>query len=109
VLLGVEGCKVSKKTEKLIKSRKLKKSNREKKLIKPIRILKKTDRFGSVRFQFYRHETEKTEPNPNQKKLKKKPNQIEPNKKNQVKPETETGLVFFQFFSVLVRFQFYKP
>jgi hypothetical protein len=45
VLLGVEGCKVSKKTEKLIKSRKLKKPNREK---KPIRILKKTDRFGSV-------------------------------------------------------------
>ena len=98
MLLGVEGCKVSKKTEKLIKSRKLKKPNREKKLIKPIRILKKTDRFGSVRFQFYRHETEKTEPNPNQKKLKKNQTKLSQTKKNQVKPETETGLVFFQFF-----------
>jgi hypothetical protein len=47
VLLGVVGCKVSKKTEKLIKSRKLKKPNREK---KPIRILKKPT--GSVRFGF---------------------------------------------------------
>jgi len=46
VLLGVVGCKVSKKTEKLIKSRKLKKPNREK---KPIRILKNLPVwFGSV-------------------------------------------------------------
>jgi hypothetical protein len=65
---------------------------------KPIRIFKKTDRFG--RFQFYKSETEKTEPNPNWKKQKKnraKPSQnqakleknrakTEPNKKNQTKP-----------------------
>jgi hypothetical protein len=57
-----------KKTEKSIKSRKLKKKkpNSEK---KPIRILKKLT--GSV--QFYKPETEKIEPTPN--------------KKNRAKPE----------------------
>jgi hypothetical protein len=54
--------------------------NREKKQIKPIRILKKPT--GSVRFQFYKPETEKTEPNPNRKKS----GQIE---KNQAKPENQ--------------------
>jgi hypothetical protein len=42
----------------------LKKPNREKKPIKPIKILKKPT--GLVRF--YKPETEKTEPNPNRKK-----------------------------------------
>jgi len=46
---------MSKKTEKLIKSKKSKKS------IKPIRILKKPT--GSVWFQFYKFETEKTKSN----------------------------------------------
>jgi len=57
---------VSKKTEKPIKPRKLEKNNRknwiEKKLIKPIKILKK--QAGSVRFRFYKQKTEKTEPKP---------------------------------------------
>ena len=61
---------VSKKTEKPIKPRKPKKITEKtepwKKLIKPIRILKKPT--GSVRFWFYKPETEKTEPNPNRKK-----------------------------------------
>jgi hypothetical protein len=48
-----------KKTEK-----KTKKLNCKKKLIK---ILKKLT--GSVRFRFYKHKTEKTESNPNKKKL----------------------------------------
>jgi len=55
---------VSKKIKKLIKSRKsekkLKKQNCEK---KSIRIFKKLT--GSV--PFYKHETEKTKPNPNRK------------------------------------------
>jgi hypothetical protein len=62
---------VSKKTEKLIKLRKS-----WKKPIKPIKILKKST--GSFRFQFYKLDTEKTEPNPNRKKLSqtgKKPSQ----------------------------------
>ena len=74
---------VSKKIKKLIKSRKLekkqpKKPNREKKLNKPIRILKKP--IGLVRF--YKLETEKTKPNPNRKKpsqnRKTEPNRFEP-------------------------------
>jgi hypothetical protein len=43
------------------RKKKLKKPNREKKPIKPIKILKKPT--GSVRFRFYKLETEKTEPN----------------------------------------------
>jgi hypothetical protein len=61
---------VSKKTEKSIKPKKPKKNNRknrtEKKPIKPIEILKNPA--GSVRFQFYKQKTEKTEPNRNRKK-----------------------------------------
>jgi hypothetical protein len=49
---------------KLIKSENqkkiLKKPKHEKKLIEPTRILKKTDRFGSVRFRFHKPETEKS-------------------------------------------------
>jgi hypothetical protein len=56
---------MNKKIKKLIKSRKLKKINREKKPIKPIRILKKPT--GSVRFRFYKPKTEK----PNRAKLEK--------------------------------------
>jgi hypothetical protein len=55
----------------------LKKPNREKKPIKPIKILKKP--IGSVRFWFYKYETKKTKPNPNWKKT-------EPKQKNRVKP-----------------------
>jgi hypothetical protein len=58
----------------------LKKPNREKNPIKPIRILKKPT--SSVRFRFYKPETEKTEPNPN----RKNPKKTEPNRKNQAKP-----------------------
>jgi len=52
----------------------------KKKPIKPIKILKKST--GSVRFWFYKPETEKTEPNRNRKTGKK----TEPNQKNRVKP-----------------------
>jgi hypothetical protein len=47
----------------------------KKKLIKPSRIFKKST--SSVRFWFYKSETEKTKPNPNKKKLK----TFEPNRK----------------------------
>jgi hypothetical protein len=53
----------------------------KKKPIKPIRILKNPT--GSVRFQFYKPETEKTEPNPNRKKPSqtgKKPSQTSLNR-----------------------------
>ena len=59
-----------KKTEKQIKSRKL---NREKKLIKLIKIKKNQP----VRFRFYKFETEKTEPNRTQ--TEKNWKKIEPN------------------------------
>ena len=39
--------------------------------MKPIKILKKST--SSIRFWFYKLETEKTEPNPNRKKPEKKP------------------------------------
>ena len=69
---------VSKKIKKPIKPRKLEnKLNREKKQIK---ILKKPT--SSVRFRFYKPETEKTKPNLNRKKLEKKPSQTE----NRAKP-----------------------
>ena len=58
-----------KKTEKPIKPRKPKKK-------KPIRIFKKST--GSVRFWFYKPETEKIKPNPNRKKT-------ESNQKNRAK------------------------
>jgi Sec-independent protein translocase protein TatA len=47
-------------------------------LIKSIRIFKKPA--GSVRFQFYKSETEKTEPNPNKKNQKTKNTQAKPEK-----------------------------
>ena len=47
---------------------------------------------GSVRFWFYKSETEKTEPNPN----KKKPSQTG---KNQVKPENRAKLIWVEFCS----------
>jgi hypothetical protein len=59
-------------------------------LIKPIKILKKST--GSVWFWFYKPETEKTEPNPNRKKLEKnraklkKPSQTGFCPKNRAKP-----------------------
>jgi hypothetical protein len=62
----------------------LKKPNREKNPIKPIRILKKPT--SSVRFRFYKPETEKTEPNPNRKNPEKKPSQTEKIKLNQFEP-----------------------
>jgi len=68
-------------------------------LIKLIKILKKP--IGSVRFRFYKSETEKTELNPNRKNRKKtesnkkKPNQIG---KNRVKPKNEPN----QFESVFI-------
>jgi hypothetical protein len=70
---------VSKKTEK---PRKLKKQNQEKKLIKPIKILKKPT--GPVRFRFYKS---KTEPNSTEPKLKKNLKKTEPNQKTtELKP-----------------------
>jgi hypothetical protein len=42
---------------------------------------------GSVRFRFYKPETEKTEPNPNRKKLEKKPSQTG---KNRAKTEPKS-------------------
>jgi hypothetical protein len=80
--------------------KKTKKLNCKKKLIKNFK--KST---GSVRFWFYKHKTEKTEPNPN----KKKPSQIGknqakpvwisfyPKKPNKTKPKP-AGLNWFWFF-----------
>jgi hypothetical protein len=41
----------------------------------------------SVRFQFYKQKTEKTEPNRNRKQWEKKPSQTEPKRKNRGKTE----------------------
>jgi hypothetical protein len=74
---------VSKKTEK---PRKPEKPNREK---KPIKILKKPT--SSVRFLFYKSETEKIESNRTQAEKTRK--------KSRAKPEkTEQGLNRFRFF-----------
>jgi len=62
---------MNKKKNILNWKKKLKKPNREKKPIKSIRILKKPT--GSVRFQFYKPETEKPKPKPE--KIEKKPSQ----------------------------------
>jgi len=65
----------------------LKKSNCKKKSIKPIKIFKKLT--GSVRFQFYKPETEKTEPNRTQtEKNQKKPSQTgqKPSRTEQTEP-----------------------
>jgi hypothetical protein len=56
----------------------------KKKLIKPSRIFKKST--SSVRFWFYKSETEKTKPNPNKKKTKNIRAKPEKNRKNQAKP-----------------------
>jgi hypothetical protein len=63
----------------------LKKSNREKKPTKLIKILKKSA--GSVRFRFYKPKTEKIKLNQTQTK-KTKPNRqkTESNQKNRAKP-----------------------
>jgi len=65
----------------------LKKPNCKKKPIKPIKILKKPA--DSVRFQFYKPKTEKTEPNRTQTEK----NRAKP-AKNQTKPKkpSKTGL-----------------
>jgi hypothetical protein len=69
----------------------LKKSNREKNPIKPIKILKKLA--GSVRFCFYKPKIEKTEPNQN----RKKPSQTGKTESNRFEPgfvlknQTETN------------------
>ena len=61
----------------------------KKKLINPIRILKKPT--GLIQFRFYKPETKKTESNTNRKKPKKKTSQIEKtklNRKNRTKTES---------------------
>jgi hypothetical protein len=70
---------VSEKTRKKI----VKKPNCKKKLIKPIKILKKLT--SLIRFWFYKPETEKSE-------TKKKPSQIEKTEKS-----SQTGLNRFLF------------
>jgi hypothetical protein len=77
---------VSKKIEKSIKLRKQKKNNQKNRTVKKNRLKFWTNRsFGSVRFWFYKTETEKTEPNRTQtEKTRKKPSQ--------------TGLNRFRFF-----------
>jgi len=74
---------VTKKLKNWLNRENQEKNNRKnrtvkKKPIKPIRILKKLT--GSVRFRFYKPETEKTKPNPN----RKKPSRA---RKNRVKPK----------------------
>jgi hypothetical protein len=66
-----------------------------KKTNKPIKILKKLT--GSVRFRFHKPETEKTEPNPNRKKIKKKPSQTSfyLKKPNQIKTHRFESVLFF--------------
>jgi hypothetical protein len=107
---------VSKKIKKPIKPRKPEKKNNrknqtEKKLIKPIKILKKPA--GLVRFRFYRQKTkktnrnpkkpEKTEPKPSQTK-KTEPNRFEPvfSLKNRTKSKP-VGLTRFQFGFVFLK------
>jgi len=86
--------KGSKNIKKLIKSRKFKKSNHEKKFIKPIKILKKST--GSVRF--HKLETRKRiKMNSNRKKPEKNRAKTKPNRKNRknrAKPKkpSQTGL-----------------
>jgi hypothetical protein len=108
-------------SKKIKKVRKLKNLNREKKLIKSIKILKKLT--GSIRFRFYKPKTEKTKPNLNRKKLSqtgKKPSQTEKTKPNRFEPvfvlknQTEpkpVGLKWFRFFLKKISvwlFFFYK-
>jgi hypothetical protein len=87
----------------------LKKSNREKKSIKPFKILKKPT--SMVRFWFYKPKTEKTEPNINRKKPGKKPSQTEKTEPNQFEPvfalknRTETSR--FELVSVFFFKKFY--
>ena len=77
-------------------SLKLKKPNREKKPIKPIKILKKPT--GSVRFQFYKPEIKKTEPDPTGKKLKKtEPNQKKTSFYSKITEPKPVGLNRFWF------------
>ena len=59
------------------------KNRTEKKLIKPIKILKKLA--GSIRF--YKQKTKKTEPNQNRKKQKKNRAKPETPSQNRAKPE----------------------
>jgi len=69
----------------------LKKPNRKKKPIKPIKILKKPA--GSVRFWFYKQKTEKTEPNRNRAKTEKTEPKLEKTEKTKPKPKkpSQTG------------------
>jgi hypothetical protein len=100
-LVGISCLGVSKKTEKPKKNN-WKNRTVKKKSIKPIKILKKP--IGSIRFQFYKHKTKKTELNPNKKKLEKKPRQTGKNRAKLVfvlKNRTESkpaGLNRFRFF-----------
>jgi hypothetical protein len=63
------------------------KNRTKKKLIKPIKFLKKPA--GSVRFRFYKQKTKKTEPNQNRQKTGKKPSQnrkkLSQNRENRAK------------------------
>ena len=72
----------------------MKKLNRKKKSIKPIKILKKLA--GSIRFRFYKPKAEKTEPNrtqteKNPSQTGKKPSQTKKTEPKQKKP-SQTGL-----------------
>jgi hypothetical protein len=110
-----------KNRKNLTVKKKSKKLNCKKKLIKPIKILKKPA--SSVQFWFYKPKTKKTEPNPNQKKTKPnrpKSSQTEKTDPNQFKPvfvlknQTEpkpVGLNRFQFgfgfFKKKIRFCYF--
>jgi len=108
---------VSKKTEQLIKSRKLIKNNRknrtEKNPIKLIKILKKS----AVSVRFYKQKTEKPEPNQNWKKPRKKPSQTGKTEKTEPKPRKTEPNRFEPVFSIknrtepkpvgLTRFRFF--
>ena len=108
-MVGISCLGVSKKTEKPKKNN-WKNRTVKKKSIKPIKILKKP--IGSIRFQFYKHKTKKTELNPNKKKLEKKPRQTGKNRAKLVfvlKNRTESkpaGLNRFRFF-FLIRFDYF--
>ena len=60
------------------------KTEPKKKPIKPIKFLKNPT--GSVRFRFYKQKTEKTEPNQNRQKTRKKPSQTGKTEPNRKKP-----------------------
>jgi len=90
--------RMRKKIKKSIKLRKPKKNNKKTESWKKNWL--EFSKNQLVRFQFYKFETEKTEPNPNRKKLEKKPSQSRKNPSKTEKTEpNQTKMVLIGFCS----------